>query len=57
MAQNSQRLQWTETEVDEKLKNIMLDCYNICYATGKKYGKDGQSELPRSLSSAPLAGS
>ncbi|KAG9044700.1 hypothetical protein FS837_007676, partial [Tulasnella sp. UAMH 9824] len=35
MAQNSQRLQWTSQEVDEKLKCIMKNCYEICYNTGK----------------------
>jgi hypothetical protein len=29
MAQNSQRLAWTTNEVDNKLKNIMTDCYNV----------------------------
>jgi glutamate dehydrogenase (NADP+) len=38
MAQNSQRLQWSHEEVDEKLKGIMKNCYNACYDTGKEYG-------------------
>jgi len=37
MAQNSQRLQWSSEEVDEKLKGIMKNCYQICYDTGKQY--------------------
>jgi glutamate dehydrogenase (NADP+) len=30
MAQNSQRLSWTPTEVDQKLKGIMTNCYKVC---------------------------
>jgi glutamate dehydrogenase (NADP+) len=37
MAQNSQRLQWTHEEVDNKLKDIMKNCYESCYNTGKEY--------------------
>lgn len=44
LLQNSQRIQWTEAEVDDKLKNIMEDCYNICFATAKRYAKEGESE-------------
>lgn len=37
MAQNSQRLQWSPEEVDAKLKDIMKNCYEICYETAKDY--------------------
>lgn len=29
MAQNSQRLAWSTQEVDQKLKQIMADCYQV----------------------------
>ncbi|ORY69276.1 glutamate dehydrogenase [Leucosporidium creatinivorum] len=54
MAQNSQRIQWTEAEVDDKLKNIMEDCYNICFATAKRYAKEG--EIPSIVQGANIAG-
>ena len=37
MSQNSLRLSWTSSEVDEKLHNIMNDIHAACV----KYGKDG----------------
>ena len=37
MSQNSLRLAWTREEVDEKLKNIMIDIHESCV----KYGSDG----------------
>ena len=36
MSQNSQRLNWTRKEVDQKLKNIMKDIHDACI----KYGTD-----------------
>ena len=36
MSQNSQRLNWTRKEVDQKLKNIMKDIHDSCI----KYGTD-----------------
>ena len=36
MSQNSLRLSWTSEEVDERLKNIMLNIHSSCV----KYGKD-----------------
>lgn len=41
MAQNSARLQWTEEEVDAKLKNIMQTCFRTCYETGKEFSDSG----------------
>jgi glutamate dehydrogenase (NADP+) len=38
MSQNSLRLSWTTQEVDERLKNIMLDIHASCV----KYGSDGK---------------
>ncbi len=37
MSQNSLRLSWTREEVDERLKNIMLNIHSACV----EYGKDG----------------
>jgi glutamate dehydrogenase (NADP+) len=31
MAQNSQRLAWASQDVDAKLKNIMSECYGVCF--------------------------
>lgn len=41
MAQNSARLQWSEEEVDAKLKNIMQTCFRTCYETGKEFSDSG----------------
>ena len=38
MSQNSQRLQWSATEVDEKLQDIMESIFNTCDDTAKEYG-------------------
>lgn len=38
MSQNSMRLSWTAEEVDEKLHSIMVNIYNNCKNTAKKYG-------------------
>jgi len=35
MSQNSLRLSWTRTEVDDKLKHIMKDIHDSCVAYGK----------------------
>jgi len=59
MAQNSQRLSWTPKEVDERLKGIMRECYNICLDAGSKHsGEDltGGDVLPSLLSGANVAG-
>jgi len=37
MSQNSMRLAWSREEVDEKLRNIMINIHAACM----KYGKDG----------------
>jgi glutamate dehydrogenase (NADP+) len=37
MSQNSQRMKWTNQEVDEKLKNMMDNCFNICVKTAEEY--------------------
>jgi glutamate dehydrogenase (NADP+) len=49
MAQNSQRLQWSSEEVDNKLKDIMKNCYEACYNTGKEYAPADQAAARPSL--------
>jgi len=41
MSQNSERLRWTFEEVDEKLKNIMVDIFHNLDEAAKKYGMEG----------------
>lgn len=56
MAQNSARLQWSEEEVDAKLKNIMQTCFRTCYETGKEFSDSGalpSREFSLSLSLNP----
>jgi len=59
MAQNSQRLNWSTSEVDAKLKSIMADAYEICYNAGEKWSGEAQVDgnvLPSLLSGANVAG-
>ncbi|KAI3605697.1 nadp-specific glutamate dehydrogenase [Moniliophthora roreri] len=58
MAQNSQRLNWTSKEVDEKLKGIMTECYNICLNAGSKWSGEEPTDgvLPSLLYGANVAG-
>jgi len=58
MAQNSQRLQWSSEEVDEKLKGIMKNCYQICYDTGRKYASENATKdtMPSLVMGANIAG-
>lgn len=53
MAQNSARLKWTSEEVDAKLKDIMKDCYELCYKTAKEY--DSEGGLPSLVAGANIA--
>ena len=41
MSQNSERLEWSFCEVDEKLKNIMKNIYKNCSKAAKEYGVEG----------------
>lgn len=43
MSQNSQRLQWTASEVDGKLQSIMEGIFKTCDATAKEYGTSLQA--------------
>lgn len=54
MAQNSARLQWTEEEVDAKLKDIMTNAFNQCLETAQEFAEEG--ELPSLVSGANIAG-
>ena len=38
MSQNSERLAWTEEEVDEKLKVMMKNIHDVSAAAAEKYG-------------------
>lgn len=59
MAQNSQRLAWTTAQVDDKLKSIMSECYEICLKAGSTWSgedlTDGKT-LPSLLAGANVAG-
>ncbi len=41
MSQNSLRLSWSFEEVDERLKNIMIDIFHSSYNAAKEYGVEG----------------
>ncbi len=41
MSQNSLRLSWSEAEVDEKLKGIMVGIYEKTASAAKRYGVEG----------------
>lgn len=56
MAQNSQRVRWSEEEVDAKLKDIMYTCFDNCYNTAVKFSVDKDSGLPSLLKGANIAG-
>ncbi|KAE8215322.1 hypothetical protein CF327_g1400 [Tilletia walkeri] len=59
MAQNSQRLTWSPEEVDEKLKDIMKQCYENCFKTGAEFPPEGDKfakELPSLVSGSNVAG-
>ncbi len=41
MSQNSMRLSWTFEEVDNKLKDIMVNIYSQSAKAAKEYGEEG----------------
>ena len=55
MAQNSQRIKWTSEEVDARLKQIMINCYQNCFDTAKIHVQDG-ARLPSLVAGANIAG-
>ncbi|GLB39369.1 putative Glu Leu Phe Val dehydrogenases family protein [Lyophyllum shimeji] len=58
MAQNSQRLAWTNEEVDARLKNIMKEAYEQCLSAGSKWSGETLTGdvLPSLLAGANVAG-
>ena len=56
MAQNSQRMTWTTSEVDAKLNGIMTECYKICYDAGSKWSGAEGDVLPSLVAGANVAG-
>jgi len=55
MAQNSARLQWTNEEVDDKLKGIMQRCFATCYQVGSEFSET-KNGLPSLVVGANIAG-
>ncbi|ANZ74220.1 BA75_01436T0 [Komagataella pastoris] len=57
MGQNSQRVQWTEEEVDQKLKEIMINCFDNCLNTAIAYSSEtNKDSLPSLVKGANIAG-
>jgi glutamate dehydrogenase (NADP+) len=56
MAQNSQRVKWTSEEVDAKLKDIMIQCFENCVTTAKRYSNEDSDHLPSLVKGANIAG-
>ncbi|KAF4458462.1 NADP-specific glutamate dehydrogenase [Fusarium albosuccineum] len=56
MAQNSQRIQWTSEEVDERLKAIMKDAFFAGLETAQKYVAAKEGELPSLIAGSNIAG-
>jgi len=56
MSQNSQRLSWTKEEVDQKLKDIMKNAFDLGVATAKKYVESSEGELPSLVAGSNIAG-
>tara|TARA_B100001123_G_scaffold449736_2_gene616379 strand:+ start:1293 stop:2576 length:1284 start_codon:yes stop_codon:yes gene_type:complete len=51
MSQNSQKAVWTKEDVDQKLKLIMSDCFDICIETSQEYGKSNDLVLGANIAS------
>ncbi|ETI21767.1 NADP-specific glutamate dehydrogenase [Cladophialophora carrionii CBS 160.54] len=56
MAQNSARIKWTAEEVDEKLKQIMENCFENCLQTAKTYVTPKEDEFPSLVAGGNIAG-
>ncbi|KAI3390370.1 hypothetical protein diail_9888 [Diaporthe ilicicola] len=56
MAQNSQRLQWTREEVDQKLAGIMKAAFENGLNTAKEYVDSKEGELPSLVAGSNIAG-
>lgn len=55
MAQNSSRSAWTRDEVDRRLKDIMVTCFDTCYETSIEYANQKEA-LPSLVRGANIAG-
>ena len=56
MAQNSQRISWTEEEVDGRLKLIMENAFKNGLETAKKYVEGKEGEFPSLVAGSNIAG-
>ncbi|KAK9481219.1 Glutamate/Leucine/Phenylalanine/Valine dehydrogenase-domain-containing protein [Lipomyces japonicus] len=56
MAQNSARVSWTREEVDAKLKDIMVACFETCVNTAIEYSSEKTDGLPSLVKGANIAG-
>lgn len=56
MSQNSQRLAWTKEKVDEKLKDIMKNAFQLGVNTAKQYVDRANGELPSLVAGSNIAG-
>ena len=56
MGQNSQRLAWSREEVDERLKNIMKNAFELGLNTAKEYVQTAEGELPSLAAGSNIAG-
>jgi glutamate dehydrogenase (NADP+) len=56
MSQNSQRLSWTKEEVDQKLKDIMKNAFDLGVTTAKNYVESSEGELPSLVAGSNIAG-
>ncbi|KAI9852777.1 MAG: hypothetical protein M1824_001734 [Vezdaea acicularis] len=56
MAQNSARISWTFEEVDKKLKDIMVNCFNNGLETAKTYVPPAEGEFPSLVAGSNIAG-
>ncbi|KAK9235447.1 Glutamate/Leucine/Phenylalanine/Valine dehydrogenase-domain-containing protein [Lipomyces kononenkoae] len=56
MAQNSARVAWTREEVDAKLKDIMVTCFQNCVNTAIAYSSEKTDSLPSLVKGANIAG-
>jgi len=56
MAQNSQRLQWSSEEVDDKLKLIMKNAFYNGLETAKRFVPSQDDELPSLVAGSNIAG-
>ncbi|KAK4105107.1 glutamate dehydrogenase [Parathielavia hyrcaniae] len=56
MSQNSQRLAWTKDEVDQKLKDIMKNAFDLGLNTAKAYVESTEGELPSLVAGSNIAG-